>query len=197
MSIGFLLRGILKMDTAVVESIPVNISSGQKCPSTGSLINVSWTGGRKSAKIITSEMVRVWMSMVTKLSRRTLENRMFEEQGFSDDSAELLFEETFRLFSGQREGLRTALQIAGEISNSSRKSHQIDTICTVFMAAQQNTRDKTLSWVLRRIEHAFGVKLVAFKGARDGIVFGLDTVNQIRDDFAKNCSTNGQPHETR
>lgn len=96
---------------------------------------------------------------------------------------ELPTSENFQLFPKQLLNVRLALQRAAELSNSNKKGHQLDLICTDFLATNDvmaGDSDKRLRYVAK-IERTVGLKLIAVDPDTNEIVYGLSALKEVVD----------------
>ncbi len=101
------------------------------------------------------------------------------------DTAEALEFEHFALYPAQRLNVKLALKKAAELSGSDKKSHNLDLICTDFLANNDisgKTRDVARAAYMAKIERIFGVKLVVVSPENKEIVYGLETISKILED---------------
>jgi len=91
-----------------------------------------------------------------------------------------LFRKDFSLYAEQAEVVNMALERASQLAESDKPSHLLTLICIDFLATQDLKPDEEqkLRW-LARIEHATGLRLVAFDAAYE-FVYGLNTLEKIQ-----------------
>lgn len=98
-----------------------------------------------------------------------------------DPEEELQFEH-FSLYPAQRLNVKLALKKAGELCGSDKKSHQLDLICTDFLAnndiVPKNVAENRVRF-LARMERVFGVKLIALDEAGKEVVYGLGLLERL------------------
>jgi len=95
-----------------------------------------------------------------------------EEMGF----------EHFGLFPEQHLNVKLALRKASELSGSDKKSHNLDLICTDFLANNDiipsNIVENRMRF-LRRMEQVFEVKIIALDLTNDEVVYGAGTLSKL------------------
>lgn len=88
----------------------------------------------------------------------------------------------FGLFPEQYLNVQLALRKAGEMSGSEKKSHNLDLICTDFLAnndiVPSNVSENRIRF-MRRLEQVFGIKIIALDVANDEVVFGAGTLSKL------------------
>lgn len=88
----------------------------------------------------------------------------------------------FGLFPEQYLNVQLALRKAGEMTGSDKKSHNLDMICTDFLAnndiVPKNVAENRMRF-MRRMEQVFGVKIIALDIANDEVVFGAGTLSKL------------------
>lgn len=98
-----------------------------------------------------------------------------------DEPEEMSFEH-FGLFPEQHLNVKLALRKASELSGSDKKSHNLDLICTDFLAnndiVPSNIAENRMRF-MRRMEQVFGVKVIALDTANDEIVYGAGTLSKL------------------
>jgi hypothetical protein len=102
----------------------------------------------------------------------------------SDAVHEKTTREAFELFPAQLLNVRLALERAAELSHSDKKGHQLDLICTDFVATNDvmaGDTDKRLRY-LAKIERTIGLKLMAVDPEAKEVVYGLDALKIIAGD---------------
>lgn len=98
-----------------------------------------------------------------------------------DEPEEMSFEH-FGLFPEQHLNVKLALRKASELSGSDKKSHNLDLICTDFLAnndiVPSNVVENRMRF-MRRMEQVFGVKVIALDTANDEVVYGAGTLSKL------------------
>lgn len=95
---------------------------------------------------------------------------------------------SFKFTSSQAENVRNALKVASEMSESSVSSHNLDLICTDFLAgAQGQTAADRLSVLIASIERTFGVKLE--------VVSDDDEFSNLQDDNGASVDDGTEPSD--
>lgn len=88
----------------------------------------------------------------------------------------------FGLFPEQYLNVQLALRKAGEMTGSDKKSHNLDMICTDFLANNDivpaNMAENRIRF-MRRMEQVFGVKIIALDFVNDEVVFGAGLVAKL------------------
>jgi len=99
------------------------------------------------------------------------------------EPVEKLQQERFDLFPLQLANVRLALQRSGELSGSNKKGHQLDLICTDFLATNDimgGDMDKRLRYVAK-LERTLGLRLIAVDPEAKDIVYGIDALKLVAD----------------
>ena len=90
--------------------------------------------------------------------------------------------EHFGLFPEQHLNVKLAIRKASELSGSDKKSHNLDLICTDFLANNDIIPSNVVenrARLLRRLEQVFGVKIIALDLANDEVVYGVGTLSKL------------------
>jgi hypothetical protein len=98
-----------------------------------------------------------------------------------NENGEIATKTSFALFPGQAETVNAALDKAKKAVNSDKPGHALTLICTDYLASDGTM---SLEQACKRIEAAFGIKLVGFQSATDSssVVFGHDTLASLTED---------------
>jgi hypothetical protein len=92
------------------------------------------------------------------------------------------FPEKFVFAAAQHDNVKLALGKAAQLSNSTSKNNNFDLICTDFLASNDflaaDDPDRVVKY-LRKIERAFGIKIIALDGNIDEILFGNRTFDAM------------------
>ena len=94
---------------------------------------------------------------------------------------EMAFEH-FGLFPEQHLNVKLAIRKAGELSGSDKKSHNLDLICTDFLANNDIIPANLVenrARLLRRLEQVFAVKIIALDLANDEVVYGAGILSKL------------------
>jgi hypothetical protein len=90
--------------------------------------------------------------------------------------------EHFGLFPEQHLNVKLALRKASELSGSDKKSHNLDLICTDFLANNDiipsNIVENRMRF-MRRMEQVFVVKIIALDTGNDEVVYGAGTLSKL------------------
>jgi len=88
----------------------------------------------------------------------------------------------FGLYSEQYLNVQLALRKSGEMTGSDKKSHNLDMICTDFLANNDivpgNMEENRMRF-MRRMEQVFGVKIIALDMTNDEVVFGAGLLSKL------------------
>jgi len=82
----------------------------------------------------------------------------------------------FQLFPAQKENVEAALALAQESSKSDKDGHNLDLICTEFMA---NNAGMDADKYLAKVEKLLGVKIVAYQESTESVVFGSKLLDEL------------------
>ena len=83
----------------------------------------------------------------------------------------------FSLFSGQRETIESALDLAKKSSQSDKEGNNLTLICTEYMAS--NAAVESADDYLSQVEKVLGVKLIAYQPSSESVVFGSDLMDDL------------------
>jgi len=137
-----------------------------------------------SAGVITIENAHKWVETGEKSSYdelrikvRLAKNKAKEkanDEGSRQTSPETVYTLRIGLFKDQWENVQIALKKAEKMTGSDKLPWQLDCIAMAFNSEAFRTEDEALDEMCRRIERAFGVRLIAAKveGDKSQIVFG-------------------------
>lgn len=101
----------------------------------------------------------------------------------TEEEAESTTRENFDLFPAQLVNVRLALQRAAELCHSNKKGHQLDLICTDFIATNDSMAgdsDKRLRYIAK-IERTLGLKLIAVDPEARDIIYGIESLKLVAD----------------
>ena len=96
----------------------------------------------------------------------------------------------FPLFQEQYGTVIKALDAAGTMTGSASRSHQLDTICTMYLSGiptDDFSKGSTLAWLVERLEEQFGVSLVVLptREPRDKVHFLRQCINELERNGAR------------
>jgi hypothetical protein len=83
-------------------------------------------------------------------------------------------------FKDQWENVQTALNKAKIITGSDKQPWLLDCICMAFNSEGFNTKTEALDEMCRRVERAYGVKIIAIDSGEDQVVFGDALVKMMK-----------------
>lgn len=94
---------------------------------------------------------------------------------------EVVHVERIGLFDEQKKLWDEALRIAGTIGKTDKKPRQIELVCMEFLAGRSEDlgRSKVLEWWLKRLESAFGVKVIALDPSTMEPVYGKKVMDML------------------
>jgi len=108
-----------------------------------------------------------WLASAERTSARALKERIHEARiggrAIGEAAPEIFSPFTVRLAPGQRERVELALEIAERMDGSNKRCHLLDIICADFIAGRQKEVGLKLDVILRSLEAAFEVELMAFR----------------------------------
>jgi hypothetical protein len=88
----------------------------------------------------------------------------------------------FALYPEQYLNVQLALRKSGEMTGSDKKSHNLDMICTDFLAnndiVPSNMAENRMRF-MRRMEQVFGIKIIALDLVNDEVVYGAGLVAKL------------------
>jgi hypothetical protein len=88
----------------------------------------------------------------------------------------------FALFPDQHLNVLNALEQAGKLCGSSKKGHQLDLLCTDFLATNDITNDpkgSNKAKYLAKIEKLLGVRLIAVDAKTRDVTYGMETLKTL------------------
>lgn len=83
----------------------------------------------------------------------------------------------FSLFTGQRETVESAIELAKKASQSDKEGNNLTLICTEYMA--NNAAIDSADEYLKRVEKVLGVKLIAYQDSTESVVFGEKLLDSL------------------
>lgn len=177
------------------------------------VVNLGYAKVRELIKVLTSRNAEVLVSQAETMNYKQLEATVADENrrrglaeaelgaGEDDDGEPLAAlpeasaddtnavherstREGFDLFPAQLVNVRLALSRASELAHSDKRGHQLDLICTDFIATNDSMAgdsDKRLRYIAK-IERTLGVRLMAVDPESKEIIYGIDTLKIIAGD---------------
>ena len=171
------------------------------------LIGLGWTKVRELVHVLTDRNAEEWISKAEHYTYEQIEDavRKYGEEvdkidearkQFAEDDElpeelakdaaipdpEDFFPEKFRFAKAQYDNVMLALDKAKQLSHSQSKTHNFDLICTDFLASNDflaaQDPDRIVMY-LRKIERAFGIKIIAFDNTVDEIIYGNRTFDTM------------------
>jgi len=144
-----------------------------------------WTKARMLMGKMTVENAAEWRNKIAGKSVAEIKELMKAEreaaggggEGGGDGGEDTATSKNFKLFGPQRENVDRALEKAGEMSGSDKDGHNLDLICTDFLAT--NAGVDSVQDVLRKMEKTLGVRLVAYVEEDDSVVYGADLIRDL------------------
>jgi hypothetical protein len=100
-----------------------------------------------------------------------------------EEQEEQTTRETFVLFPAQLANVRLALQKSMETSHSDKKGHNLDLICTDFLATNDflgDDNEKRLRYIAK-IERTLGLKFIVVDPESRDIIYGVDALKLVAD----------------
>ena len=157
---------------------------------------LGWSKAKELVGVVDNDNAAEWKKKCKGKSVAQIQKMLAEAQddsgddGGSDDggsvsdsgSSETSRRKTFSLFEGQSGTLDQALAKASEMSQSDKEGHNLEMICTEFLAT--HAAMGTIADYLKHVEHTTGFKLLAYdpKGGenKDGdIVYGDELLDEL------------------
>jgi hypothetical protein len=154
---------------------------------------------RELIRVINQHNAEEWIEQAEQLSHAKLcqlvnqyLDRVQEEYGEDRETIDLndvdtkipkpeaLKNEAFKLYPEQAVNVEKALETAARLSKSDKKSHNLDLICTNFLATHSFTKEeRVLEEYLNGLESSLNVRLIAYDPSKGEIVFGVDTLEAL------------------
>jgi hypothetical protein len=168
------------------------------------IVNLGFCKVRELIRVLTPRNAKGWVEQAEKLNYFSLqaavtaeyqkfgaaEKALALEKGKEDEPAdpdaqpdapvevpEVLTREVFALYPEQLSNVRLAIKKAMELSHSDKKSHNLDLICTDFLATNDfvaGDNDRRLRYIAK-MEKVLGVNLVAVDDSGD-VLYGIHTL---------------------
>jgi hypothetical protein len=165
------------------------------------IIEMGWSKSREIIRVLSIENAEQWVEMAENLSYPELMaaiQKAVEEQekageddtkapdpvGKPDDYKDMK-PKRFRLFPGQYDTVDSALERASQLSKSDKDSHNLEMICTDFLATNDfrlADDPKVQFRYLAKIETLIGKKLVVINAESGMIEYGLEALELIVED---------------
>lgn len=163
---------------------------------------IGWTKAKELVGVITDENADHWLQRARELSAVQLaeEARKYLQLEGGDDGSgkssggDGFKSMSFKLAEDQKENVDEALKLAEAMSGSDKKGHNLDLICTNFMATNADSLARNVLDFLSTIEKQYGVMLLAVRPSDRHIVHGSEVFEAIREDVIKEI-TQKQPEE--
>lgn len=167
------------------------------------LIAIGWTKMRELIRVLTVSNAERWIEMAEECSypelraniARAIEIAAQKNAVSGDDEeheevpppeGERTKSMAFNLFPEQLDNVTLALKRASELSNSDKKGHNFDLICTDFLATNdfrmENDPEAQLR-LLAKYERLLHKRLVVVDPASKRIVYGLDALELVATDM--------------
>lgn len=167
------------------------------------IVKLGWSKTRELVRVLTVRNAKDWVDKAEKLNypellealskyttereARIREAESSDEEPNPDDldpavpDADKFKVETFSLAEPQLESVKTALERASELSTSKKKGHNLDLICTDFLATNGFLKGDDIDKknYLAKVEKQLGVSIVAIDPLSDEIIFGLATLERL------------------
>jgi len=143
-----------------------------------------WSKTRLLVPVATDQSLEEWLDRAESMTYSQLEEfikRLKDEkrnkdgQGDGDDLKMI----TFKMFPAQEQSLEDAMEIAGRISESDKRGHNLSLICDDFTASNRfslRPGQKMMSLYLEKIANQLGVNLVASERGSREIITGKQHV---------------------
>jgi len=171
------------------------------------IVALGWTKVRELIRVLDLTNALDWVEQAEKFSYATLcaviktylsrvEAARDLEDSYGDDDdhepihvpvpdendEDISFKEVFALSKAQRDNIQLAITRAGELSGSRKKGHNLDLICTDFLATNdfgKSTDPDRVPRILAKLERALGVSIIALDNMDDSLIFGVNTLDRL------------------
>lgn len=156
------------------------------------IVRIGWTKVRELIRVLTVKNADDWVEQGEKLSYPELYEaiRLYQEQkaqknAVSPEDEDIpvpavdhLSFEHFALYEAQAGTVRTALKEAEKVSGSDKKSHNLDLICSEFLATNDfhQATPAQRQQHLANLERSLGLRLVAVDPETGGVIYGIKTL---------------------
>ena len=148
---------------------------------------MGWTRAKELVGHVTAENAAEWKKKVAgkttvqlqellKASEGGGEGGEGGESGTSGDG-DKASRWAFQLFPPQRQNVEAALAKASEVSKSDKEGHNLDLICSDFLANSGAIQDANS--YLEQVGKLLGVRLVAYQESTQSVVFGEETLDEL------------------
>jgi ribosomal protein L12E/L44/L45/RPP1/RPP2 len=92
---------------------------------------------------------------------------------------------SFKLTESQKANVLQALEMAGKMSGSDKKGHNLDLMSTNFLATNADSVAKDQMEFLSTLERQYGILLMAVRTSDKVVVYGSEVYQAILDDLKK------------
>lgn len=158
---------------------------------------IGWSKAREIVRVMNNANAEKWISLAEDLNFTELDaaiKKYVDESGGSYQEARENVEvepvptkvnfERFALVDEQHENVKQALEAASKLSGSDVKSHNLDLICTDFLANNDFARDEQANReaYLAKAEALLNVKIIAVDALSGDLVYGAETLRELAAD---------------
>lgn len=155
---------------------------------------IGWTKAKEMVGIIDDDNADEWLEKARNMNAIELADAakkyLQAKSGKGDDKKKKSDEPvdktvSFKLTVSQKENVLQALEMAGKMSGSEKKGHNLDLIATNFMATNaQSVAQDTLEF-LNLLEKQYGVLIMAVRTSDKVVIYGREVYDAILDDVRK------------
>ncbi len=161
-----------------------NVSDVEKAKKLG------WSKAKELVGVVTPENQKEWLRKALKLSHDMLIKEVKEyvrtQQGQVSgrvDKDDVVHRVFFVLFEDQYNNVMHALELAKQISNSDKQGHNLDLICTEFLATHQLPKGNDYISNLRRFFMSLemglkNVKVIVIDTDKNEVIYGEEFLRQ-------------------
>ena len=156
---------------------------------------IGWSKAREIVRVMNTANAEHWIRLAETHSYTEVDaaiKKYIDEHGGSASEARKSEEtpgpsvvnfERFALADEQHENVVEALEAAAKLSGSTVKSHNLDLICTDFLANNEFSKDRntTRQSYLSKVEELLGVKILAVDAKTGDLVYGNPAVIELID----------------
>jgi len=161
---------------------------------------IGWSKAKELVGIITDENADHWIQLARDFSftqfaeecKRYLRLQK-DGDGGSSGSTDEFKSMSFKLTADQKENVEEALKLAGGLSESEKKGHNLDLMATNFIANNADSLARDHLDFLGLIERQYGVSILAVRLSDKAVIFGREVFEAIREDCMKELRGEAKP----
>jgi len=157
---------------------------------------IGWAKAKEMVGIINDENADEWLEKARNMNaieladaakKYLLAMKEGEGDGKKKKSGDEAVDKTisFKLTESQKANVTEALEMAGKMSGSEKKGHNLDLIATNFLATNADSVAKDTLEFLATLERQYGVLIMAVRTTDKVVVYGQEVYQAVLDDARK------------